>query len=349
MTKDDGVRKKDPNWLWTWKDSEASPVREDNRKVRDIERHQKIDPNDEAFIDKELDLTTIYIEIPKFYKYTERWCEENIEEKYDLNKICKMGDAEFFICNFFYDIGQEIYKCIKNTNLKFKTLTKRKLLNILEKEDSFDHLKWQLRYCGLNSDTSFENPDLIDELKQILDLYNADLAPKIVKDAAKEVLNMSERGLKQINEVIDYLNKFESIYEVKEQAKLEQELGLTNELEFNEPEKKSFELSKWEKIERKHVKVESGFLYILSNELMPGIYKIGFTSRNPDERAAEISSQVGLPAMFVVEKYWRSNDPYIVEQRIHKALEKDRKPGEYFQADIDVLCEEIEKHLQVSS
>ena len=83
-------------------------------------------------------------------------------------------------------------------------------------------MRWQLRYCGLNDDTSFENQDLVDELEEILELYNYQLAPKVFKDAAEDVIAMAERGLKQINKVINYLNKMENEYERLEKEKLEE-------------------------------------------------------------------------------------------------------------------------------
>ena len=70
----------------------------------------------------------------------------------------------------------------------------------------------------------------------------------------------------------------------------------------DQEEKYSSSYSKVDQIELKHVKVESGFVYILSNELMPNIYKVGFTARNPDERSVEITSKSGLPKPFKVEK-----------------------------------------------
>ena len=75
---------------------------------------------------------------------------------------------------------------------------------------------------------------------------------------------------------------------------------------------------------------------------MPGIYKVGFTARNPDERASEISNQINLPSKFVVEKYWRTNDPYIVEQRIHNALSEYAEGKEFFKGDLKEICKIID-------
>ena len=43
-----------------------------------------------------------------------------------------------------------------------------------------------------------------------------------------------------------------------------------------------------------------GYVYVMSNEAMPGKYKIGCTSRHPDERANELNT-TGIPKPFVVE------------------------------------------------
>ena len=104
-------------------------------------------------------------------------------------------------------------------------------------------------------------------------------------------------------------------------------------------------MDKWRKIELRHVTATSGFVYLLSHELMPGIYKIGFTPRNPDKRAEELSREHKLPSDFKVEKYWRTEDPYIVEQRIHKDLQDNQKPGEFFAGDLSYFKSVVESHV----
>ena len=79
---------------------------------------------------------------------------------------------------------------------------------------------------------------------------------------------------------------------------------------------------------------------------MPHIFKVGFTARNPDERALEISSKSGLPKSFKVEKYWRTDDPYIVEQRIHVQLSEFAEGKEFFKGDLNRICELIDNLVQ---
>ena len=73
-----------------------------------------------------------------------------------------------------------------------------------------------------------------------------------------------------------------------------------------------------------------GYLYILSNTHMPGLLKIGLTSRSVAERVAELNSATGVPSAFTVEAYFESSDPNTDETAIHKLLETDRAPNREF-------------------
>ena len=62
---------------------------------------------------------------------------------------------------------------------------------------------------------------------------------------------------------------------------------------------------------------KGGFVYILRNESMPGLLKIGFTTKTPGERASELFS-CGVPLPFeIVYAVW-SADPQHLEQAIHE-------------------------------
>lgn len=68
----------------------------------------------------------------------------------------------------------------------------------------------------------------------------------------------------------------------------------------------------------------NGFVYVLSNECMPGIYKIGMTKHSPELRAKEISAATGVPQPFKVVAAFHSNNPASDEKLIHKALASER-------------------------
>lgn len=63
-----------------------------------------------------------------------------------------------------------------------------------------------------------------------------------------------------------------------------------------------------------------GFVYILINQAMPGIVKIGCTERSPTARARELSNASGVPVEFEVYGYIEVEDHQSVEREIHEVL-----------------------------
>ena len=82
-----------------------------------------------------------------------------------------------------------------------------------------------------------------------------------------------------------------------------------------------------------------GFIYVLSNPEMDGVYKIGMTDRSPHMRASEISAATGVPQPFAVEYYAEVSAPTLYERMVHKKLERYRvnESREFFRADIMVI------------
>ncbi len=63
-----------------------------------------------------------------------------------------------------------------------------------------------------------------------------------------------------------------------------------------------------------------GYVYILENDSMPGLIKIGKTARNSRERAKELSNSTGIPTPFRVV-FELSSDKYeILERKVHSRL-----------------------------
>jgi len=78
------------------------------------------------------------------------------------------------------------------------------------------------------------------------------------------------------------------------------------------------------------------YVYILSNEYMPGVYKVGFTQNCPISRAHELySGATGVPAKFRVEAFYQVFDPQDVETYVHHKLEQFRinDGREFFKVD----------------
>lgn len=74
-----------------------------------------------------------------------------------------------------------------------------------------------------------------------------------------------------------------------------------------------------------------GYIYILTNEHMPHLVKIGRTLRDPEARALEISSATGVPTPYRV--FWAAlvDDHERVELFLHRKLVKYRVGKEFFQ------------------
>jgi hypothetical protein len=78
-----------------------------------------------------------------------------------------------------------------------------------------------------------------------------------------------------------------------------------------------------------------GYVYVLSNVLMQGLIKIGFTTRDVEQRVAELNSATGVPGPFNIEAIFPTEAPEIHEQQVHKQLAEDRVKGkEFFKKDL---------------
>ncbi len=75
-----------------------------------------------------------------------------------------------------------------------------------------------------------------------------------------------------------------------------------------------------------------GFVYVLTNESLPTVVKVGYTDRRPDVRAAELHS-TGVPTPFKVSFCFQCGDPRAAERRVHAALAayRVRSDREFFQ------------------
>ena len=65
-----------------------------------------------------------------------------------------------------------------------------------------------------------------------------------------------------------------------------------------------------------------GYIYALINYSMPGLIKVGFTTRSAEERAAELSAATAVPTPFVVAYDILVPDGAGGERRIHERLEE---------------------------
>lgn len=93
----------------------------------------------------------------------------------------------------------------------------------------------------------------------------------------------------------------------------------------------------------------SGLIYVLSNGSMPGLLKIGRTSRPVSERIDKLSSGTSVPSPFVCEGFFASEDPSRDEQRVHNALNQYKVKGrEFFACSVEHAFAVIQSILGVS-
>lgn len=72
-----------------------------------------------------------------------------------------------------------------------------------------------------------------------------------------------------------------------------------------------------------------GWVYIISNSAMPGLVKVGFSSKDPDLRASELS-HTGSPYPYVVDYEVLTEHPRDIEQQVHRKLSACREGREWF-------------------
>ena len=64
----------------------------------------------------------------------------------------------------------------------------------------------------------------------------------------------------------------------------------------------------------------TGYIYVLQNTSVPGIFKIGFTERSVVDRLNEINKATGVITPWQVRDFWFTQEPYLAEQEIHDLL-----------------------------
>lgn len=91
----------------------------------------------------------------------------------------------------------------------------------------------------------------------------------------------------------------------------------------------------------------SGFIYVLSNPSMPGIYKIGMTRRTVAERVEELSRSTSTPTPFRLEAEFLSHCPLSDEQAIHRSLSmyKVSENREFFKCSLERIIDCCREYL----
>ena len=86
-----------------------------------------------------------------------------------------------------------------------------------------------------------------------------------------------------------------------------------------------------------------GYIYVLSNEHMPGLVKVGYSCESVEMRARQIFT-TGVPSPFHVEYFRLTEDVDKVEGAAHAALAQRVSPNrEFFKIPIDDAIRVVDK------
>jgi len=84
-----------------------------------------------------------------------------------------------------------------------------------------------------------------------------------------------------------------------------------------------------------------GFVYIMTNDSMPGLVKVGMSKKVPTERAKELED-TGVPKPYEVQYYAFFDNMHLAEKEAHKALTKYHYNKEFFEVDVGTAIYHVE-------
>lgn len=83
-----------------------------------------------------------------------------------------------------------------------------------------------------------------------------------------------------------------------------------------------------------------GWVYVISNDAMPGLIKIGYSMKDPALRAAELN-HTGSPHPYLVDYEVLVDNPREIEQAVHRRLSYRREGKEWFRCSAEDAIAEI--------
>lgn len=87
-----------------------------------------------------------------------------------------------------------------------------------------------------------------------------------------------------------------------------------------------------------------GWVYIFTNKAMPGLVKVGYTTKGPKERARKLDHS-GVPYPYVVEYAVQVEEPHSFEQQVHRNLADCREGKEWFRCSVAHAAAAIDKEI----
>lgn len=130
----------------------------------------------------------------------------------------------------------------------------------------------------------------------------------------------------------------------KKQKKIKYTINLKTTGEALQEVNDKFDIFRYEIYDHKYYNDSNsnkGYLYILTNQSMEGLLKIGKTKNDPNKRAKQLST-TGVPQPFNVQYYALFDDMDEAEKIVHQELSKYNAGKEFFHIDILHAIEIIE-------
>ena len=87
----------------------------------------------------------------------------------------------------------------------------------------------------------------------------------------------------------------------------------------------------------------SGWVYIVTNKAIPGLVKVGYTTRSDIKLRLQEFNRAGLPYPYEEAYALWVEEPRLIEQRVHQALTAHRENKEWFRCSVKQARETIEK------
>ena len=85
-----------------------------------------------------------------------------------------------------------------------------------------------------------------------------------------------------------------------------------------------------------------GWVYVMTNQAMPGLVKVGFTLKDPALRAAELT-HTNNPHSFLVAYEALVQEPEPIERKVHAKLQQYREGREWFKCTVEVAVVAIKE------
>lgn len=85
-----------------------------------------------------------------------------------------------------------------------------------------------------------------------------------------------------------------------------------------------------------------GWVYVIANESMPGLVKVGFSTKDPSMRADELN-HTGSPLPYKVLYDVLVHEPYQKEQISHRILTKHKEGKEWFRCGVEIAIAAIKQ------